>query len=180
MAISGDHALVGKNGIGRLDQVAAEILSSDAYFSSRGNGTDTGYVAALYDDLVRRTPREEELQFFLSRLASGSTRFQLVSMIASGSEAVARSGAEGSSAFAFSADRTAPGRSKPNCAPVTDSNVTNFLYFRSSQQRYCDSSARVTCSEMAKRWCGALERPRLPRRSRSTQRPPPSTFPRPP
>jgi uncharacterized repeat protein (TIGR02543 family) len=59
------------------EDVAATILGSPEYLTSRGGGTNAGFVAALYQDLLGRAPTSAEQAQFGTAFANGATRAQI-------------------------------------------------------------------------------------------------------
>jgi uncharacterized repeat protein (TIGR01451 family) len=62
---------------GSLQQVENAILSSDEYFQVRGGNTNAGFLTALYQDVLGRTPDAAGLQSFSDFLANGGSRSQV-------------------------------------------------------------------------------------------------------
>jgi hypothetical protein len=58
------------------DQVAAGILGSAEYFADHGS-TNRGFISALYQDVLGRTPDSGGNTFWLNALASGVSRTQV-------------------------------------------------------------------------------------------------------
>jgi hypothetical protein len=56
--------------------VEAEFVASTEYILDHGN-TAVGFVLGLYQDLLGRTPRLDELNFWLGQLAAGSSPLQV-------------------------------------------------------------------------------------------------------
>jgi hypothetical protein len=73
---------------GTSDQIKAFILSSDEYFQTRGGGTNTGFLQAVYNDVLGRAPDPTGLQAFGTALANGVSRAQVVQVIVSSDEAI--------------------------------------------------------------------------------------------
>jgi hypothetical protein len=61
---------------GRLSDVRASLLASADYFNQQG-ATSTGYVQALYRDLLNRSPSAAEVQVWVGQLQNGATRLQV-------------------------------------------------------------------------------------------------------
>jgi List-Bact-rpt repeat protein/uncharacterized protein DUF4214 len=59
------------------EDVAATILGSPEYLTSRGGGTNAGFASALYQDLLGRAPSAAEQAQIDSALANGATRAQI-------------------------------------------------------------------------------------------------------
>jgi uncharacterized repeat protein (TIGR02543 family) len=55
------------------EQVEAGLLGSPGYFAARGGGTNAGFLAALYGDLLGRPPSAAEQGQFATDLANGMT-----------------------------------------------------------------------------------------------------------
>jgi len=62
------------------EQISAIIVSSGEYASLHG-GTNAGFVAGLYADLLNRTAAPSEIGFWTSELAGGTSRFTVASTI---------------------------------------------------------------------------------------------------
>jgi hypothetical protein len=59
----------------------AQILGTAEYFANRGNGNNTGFLAALYQDLLGRSIDPVGSSVFGSMLATGGTRTQVALVI---------------------------------------------------------------------------------------------------
>jgi uncharacterized protein (TIGR03118 family) len=68
-----------------LETVAAAIASSPEYFGQAGS-TNLGFLSALYQDALGRSPDPAGQPFFLARLQQGATRFQVATVIFSSNE----------------------------------------------------------------------------------------------
>ena len=68
-------------------QVEATILASPEYFRARGGGTNTGFAAALYQDLLARNIDANGLNFAKSLLAAGGSRLSLTQLVQTSPEA---------------------------------------------------------------------------------------------
>ena len=64
-----------------LEQVSADIAGSPEYFQSRGSGTDTGFLAALYEDALHRAPDLAGMTLYGQALAQGVSRAQVAADI---------------------------------------------------------------------------------------------------
>jgi hypothetical protein len=53
--------------------VAAALLASAEFFADAG-GTNTGFVQALYQDVLQRTPGQAEVANFVTALQEGASR----------------------------------------------------------------------------------------------------------
>ena len=75
-------------GSGGTDEgVIADIVSSDEYFHlPRVGATNSGYITALFQDLLGRTPSSAELIYWLGQMGGGLTRLQLAQKILSSDE----------------------------------------------------------------------------------------------
>ena len=75
-------------GSGGTDEgVIASLVSSNEYFNlSRVGGTNSGYITALYQDLLGRAPNSSELIFWLGQMSGGMTRLQVAQNILSSNE----------------------------------------------------------------------------------------------
>ena len=75
-------------GSGGTDEgVIANIVSSNEYFNlPRVGGTNSGYIIALYQDLLGRSPSTTELHSWLAAMGSGTTRLQVAQNILSSDE----------------------------------------------------------------------------------------------
>jgi hypothetical protein len=75
------------NGGASIDDVAAVLMSSNEYYQTRGGGTDAGYLASLYHDILNR-PLDSGGAAFLEGLLPGrGTRTSVVQVIAKSPEA---------------------------------------------------------------------------------------------
>jgi hypothetical protein len=69
------------------EQQAATIIGSAEYFTSRGNGTATGFLTALYSDILNRAIDSAALARFSSRNLTDSTvRAQVAAEVFASSE----------------------------------------------------------------------------------------------
>jgi hypothetical protein len=71
---------------GTIGDVKALILSSDEYFLGKGGGTNAGWLAAMYQDILGRPPDPVGLQFFGGLLNSGASRLAVALMIVKSQE----------------------------------------------------------------------------------------------
>ena len=62
-----------ENGV-TIEQVAEGIVSSPEFFQREGGGTDAGYVAALYQDILGRAPDAGGQMAFTGALNRGVSR----------------------------------------------------------------------------------------------------------
>ncbi len=68
------------------EQAMAAILGSDEYFASRGGGTNAGFIAALYQDLLGRPPSAAEQSQWDAAFGGGATRAQVALQILQSTE----------------------------------------------------------------------------------------------
>jgi streptogramin lyase len=73
---------------GTGEQVVAQLLASDEYFSSRGGGTANGFLAAVYQDVLARTIDPAGSQTWGQVLAGGASRLSVVAGILASTEAI--------------------------------------------------------------------------------------------
>jgi hypothetical protein len=66
---------------GTIKQVEVIMLSSDEYFQTQGGGTNTGFLQAVYRDVLNRPPDAGGLQAFLQALNNGLSRRQVAEVI---------------------------------------------------------------------------------------------------
>ena len=66
---------------GTIKQVEVIMLSSDEYFQTQGGGTNTGFLQAVYRDVLNRPPDAGGLQAFLQALNNGLSRRQVAEII---------------------------------------------------------------------------------------------------
>jgi hypothetical protein len=59
---------------GTVASLEANILGSPEYFARRGNGTVSGFLSAVYADVLGRSPDPAGQQFWSGKLAAGVTR----------------------------------------------------------------------------------------------------------
>ncbi len=72
---------------GTDEQIIASIVSSNEYFNlPRVGATNSGYVTALYHDLLGRSPSSSELSFWLGQMTGGTTRLQVAQSILASAE----------------------------------------------------------------------------------------------
>jgi uncharacterized delta-60 repeat protein len=71
---------------GTDEQVAAALLGSQEYLLNRGNGNNTGFLSALYQDVLNRPIDASGLATFGQFLASGGTRTQVAAILLSSTE----------------------------------------------------------------------------------------------
>lgn len=68
------------------EQFIAYVTGSPEYFLNRGNGTDLGFLQAIFTDLLRRPLDPASQQGFLQQLSSGFTRSQVTAEVLSSTE----------------------------------------------------------------------------------------------
>ena len=56
-------------------------MGSDEFFNNQGGGTNTGFLAALYQDLLGRSVDAAGSLFFGTALANGTPRTQVIQLI---------------------------------------------------------------------------------------------------
>jgi uncharacterized protein (TIGR03118 family) len=71
---------------GTVEQAAASIAGSPEYLATRGGGTPSGFVSALFQDVLNRPPDPTGLAAFTGLLASGGTNSQVAAAIFSSGE----------------------------------------------------------------------------------------------
>ncbi len=64
-----------------LDQVAAGIVGSQEFFATQGGGTNAGFITALYQDALNRTPDANGQAAFTMALQSGATTGQVAAVV---------------------------------------------------------------------------------------------------
>jgi hypothetical protein len=69
-----------------LEQVAAAFVASPEYYQNRARGSDSGFLNALYEDVLDRPVDPSGATAFGKALASGTTRAQVVGAILSSDE----------------------------------------------------------------------------------------------
>jgi hypothetical protein len=69
-----------------VEQVAAAIAGSPEYFQTRGGGTNTGFLDALYQDALGRAPDPTGRAIFLQDLAQGISRTAVAAAILASTE----------------------------------------------------------------------------------------------
>jgi uncharacterized delta-60 repeat protein len=72
------------------EQLRAAVLGSAEYFAERGAGTDPGFVAALYRDVLGRVPDSDGQTHALMSLAGGASRRDVAAAVLASTEAHAR------------------------------------------------------------------------------------------
>lgn len=73
---------------GNRNQVLAAILASDEYFTRQGNGTNAGFVNALYRDLFSRTPDPTGAASWTQLLCTGRSRTKVATDMMNSAEYV--------------------------------------------------------------------------------------------
>jgi hypothetical protein len=63
------------------EQLDADLVGSEEYFSTRGGGTNDGFLDALYQDALGRSPDPRGRSSFDALLATGERRTQVADMI---------------------------------------------------------------------------------------------------
>ncbi len=71
---------------GTLDDVRIALTGSSEYLQARGGGTNTGYVMALYEDALNRSPDAGGLATFSHALSQGLSPHQIAAAIFSSKE----------------------------------------------------------------------------------------------
>lgn len=73
---------------GNRNQVQAAILASDEYFTKQGNGTNAGFVTALYHDLFSRAPDPAGAASWMQLLDTGRSRTRVAAGMMASAEYV--------------------------------------------------------------------------------------------
>jgi hypothetical protein len=73
---------------GNRNQVRAAILASDEYFAKQGNGTNAGFVTALYHDLFSRAPDPAGAASWTQLLDTGRSRTRVAAGMMASAEFV--------------------------------------------------------------------------------------------
>ena len=68
-------------------QIKSIIFGSDEFFQVRGSGANTGFVSALFQDELSRTPNSQEQAFYDQLLAAGQSRIYVASLVVESQEA---------------------------------------------------------------------------------------------
>ena len=71
---------------GTTAQLEAMILGSPEYFNVRGGGTAQGFINAVYDDVLGRSPDPGGAMFYSQLLANGSSPFAVAQALLTSSE----------------------------------------------------------------------------------------------
>jgi hypothetical protein len=71
---------------GTIEQVRATLLSSSEYYFDRGGGTDAGFLAALYTDVLGRAIDPSGLDVYSHMLARGVSRGDVVTALLTSQE----------------------------------------------------------------------------------------------
>ncbi|HLJ97437.1 MAG TPA: DUF4214 domain-containing protein, partial [Gemmataceae bacterium] len=71
---------------GTLEQVSSILTSSPEYLQSRGGGTASGFVTALYQDAFQRSPSVSEVAVHTQALAAGASPQQVANGILASTE----------------------------------------------------------------------------------------------
>ncbi len=66
---------------GTVEQLASTIAASPEYFQTRGGGTNTGFLTALYQDVLNRPIDMMGQAGFLQAFMNGATRTQVAAAI---------------------------------------------------------------------------------------------------
>jgi len=69
-----------------VEQLDAGIVGSAEYFQTRGGGTDSGFLTALYQDALGRAVDPAGQNFFAPQLAGGVTRTQVAGEVFASAE----------------------------------------------------------------------------------------------
>jgi len=70
------------------EQIAGQIAGSAEYYGDQGGGTNDGFVTALFQDALGRTPQPQELTQFNQAFANGATLAQIAADVFSSPEYV--------------------------------------------------------------------------------------------
>lgn len=70
---------------GPVTQVISDIVSSPEYFEKHGSN-NSDYVRALYQDLLHRTAREDEVGYWAAQMDGGNTRYDVATVFANSPE----------------------------------------------------------------------------------------------
>ena len=68
------------------EDVMAAILSSEEYYATRGGGTNSGFITALYQDLLGRSPSSAEQAQWDAAFGAGATRQQVALQVLKSTE----------------------------------------------------------------------------------------------
>jgi hypothetical protein len=82
--LAGDVAYLQSGGT--VEQLAAAIAGSAEYFQNRGGGTNSGFLAALYQDSLGRPIDSVGAGYFGAALAAGVSRVQVAASVLSSAE----------------------------------------------------------------------------------------------
>jgi hypothetical protein len=63
------------------EQLDVDLVGSDEYFNTRGGGTNDGFLDALYEDALGRSPDAGGRSSFDASLAAGTTRAQVADVV---------------------------------------------------------------------------------------------------
>jgi hypothetical protein len=69
-----------------IEQVEATIAGGSEYFANRAGSTNTGYIEALFPDLLGRSASPTDVSSFTGLLTSGLTRTDIAAAILGGTE----------------------------------------------------------------------------------------------
>ena len=72
---------------GTSEQIEALILASPEYFTRRGGGTNPGFIAALYQDVLGRVADPQGSALFVGQLGAGASRTTIAQQVLSSPEA---------------------------------------------------------------------------------------------
>jgi len=72
------------------EDVEAGIIASDEYYNTRGGGTNSGFIAALYQDVLGRAPTAAEQAQWDAEFGNGATRMQVALSVLKSVEARTR------------------------------------------------------------------------------------------
>src|SRR5262249_47563991 len=71
---------------GTDEQYQATLIGSAEYLQNRGNGSNIGFLDALYFDLLNRSIDASARTLFLSQLSSGTTTAQIATQVLTSAE----------------------------------------------------------------------------------------------
>ncbi len=69
-----------------IEQMEADIVGSPEYYQNRGGSTTEGFLTALYQDILQRTPDAGGLSAFTQAMRNGASRTQVASVLLQSTE----------------------------------------------------------------------------------------------
>jgi hypothetical protein len=68
------------------EQVIAHLLASNEYYVNQAGGTNNGFIAGVYRDLLGRNPDSAEISYWTTYFGGGGSRYNMALAVDTGPE----------------------------------------------------------------------------------------------